>query len=153
LHGVLQGAWVVRTEWVAESLRLGRPAAEASFEVSGDVVVEGAPRAGRQARAAGRAPLFAGVAAALRPPFDKMTEAELADLLRDGGATVLAPGAAPPPGARLVCISSGKPAPAASAQAAAAGEARVSQAWVLDSISHFALQPLAAYAAGGSRTS
>jgi hypothetical protein len=52
--------------------------------VAGDVIALGAPERSRRAREARQPRLFAGRRVALLPPFDKMTEEDVADLLRDG---------------------------------------------------------------------
>ena len=146
LHGLLQGAWIVGTDWVTESLRLGRPAPEAAHEVSGDVNSEGAPRRGREARSTAQPPLLAGRRIVLWPPFEKMTADDVSELLHDAGADVVTAG-----GARAeICLTS-----RSREGRAPAADAYVTQSWLLDSISMMSPLDFGSYAvtaaAGGKR--
>ena len=85
------------------------------------------------------------------PPFDKMTENEVCDLLRDGGAEIV-PLAAAAADAAVVCVASRHVGAQLRRGAAPAG-AIVDQRWLLDSISHYSVRETAAYLVGAAAAS
>jgi BRCA1-associated RING domain protein 1 len=153
--GVLCGAWVVSFEWVLASLAAHEWVEEADYELRGDTHGAGAPKKARLALRRGAPRLFEGLKFCFAGEFVQPTKKELAKVARVGGAELLS--ALPTPTTTMaeylaevkqthVVIDPER------TDVARAGEIHmvcglvpVSYHWVLDSVSHYAVQPVDKY--------
>ena len=153
--GVLSGAWIVSFEWVLESLAAREWVEESDFELRGDTYGAGAPKKARIALRKGTQRLFSGLRICFAGEFTQPSRKDLQRVARIGGADNLA--ALPSPTTTMpeylaevkhthVVIDPERTDAAAAHEIhLVCGLVPLSYHWLLDSVSHYAIQSFDKY--------
>jgi len=90
LFGILEGKWILTSDWIKQSIAEGQWIQEEPYEVDGDAHGNiGGPRKGRIAASQQSAPLFHATKFLLHGEFTTPTRTELKKLIVYGGGEVL----------------------------------------------------------------